>query len=199
MKVEKVVAKVNIDDQSTDFAYWQTQPYETRLAILEEIRREYHTWIGGDEGAQGMIASQDFKEFVQALNDNNVRYLIIGGYAVAFHGHPRYTKDLDVWIELSQENGDNLVKAIAQFGFGSLGLTSEDFLEPDQIIQLGYPPNRIDILNTLKGVTFEECYKARVETTFEGIDINFIDLDNLRKNKQATGRLQDLADLEKLQ
>jgi hypothetical protein len=145
-----------------------------------------------------MVLNQDFKEFIQSLNENNVRYLIIGGYAVAYHGHPHYTKDLDVWIELGRENAVNLLKSLNQFGFGSLGLTAEDFLEPDQIIQLGYPPSRIDILNTLEGVDFESCYVSKVIATIDDIPMNFIDLENLRKNKKATGRLQDLADLENL-
>ncbi len=88
------------------------------------------------------MLNQDFKEFIQFLNANSVRYLVVGGYAVAVHGHPRYTKDIDIWIEMSSENADNLLKALEQFGFGSLGLNSQDFLTPDQIIQLGYPPNR---------------------------------------------------------
>ena len=83
-----------------------------------------------------MVLNQDFKEFIQSLNENNVRYLIIGGYAVAYHGHPRYTKDLDVWIEFDRENAVNLLNALSQFGFGSLGLTTEDFLTPDQKISI---------------------------------------------------------------
>lgn len=145
-----------------------------------------------------MVLNQDFKEFIQSLNESDVRYLIIGGYAVAFHGHPRYTKDLDVWIELSQGNAANILKALTQFGFGSLGLTEDDFLEPDQIIQLGYPPSRIDIVTTVEGVDFESCYSSRVITTIDNVPMNFIDLENLKKNKKASGRLQDLADLENL-
>ncbi len=145
-----------------------------------------------------MVLNQDFKEFIQSLNDHNVRYLIIGGYAVAFHGHPRYTKDLDICIELGQENAANILKALAHFGFGSLGLTEDDFLEPDQIVQLGFPPSRIDILTTLEGVDFDECFASKIVTTIDNIQMNFIDLENLKKNKKATGRLQDLADLENL-
>jgi predicted nucleotidyltransferase len=144
------------------------------------------------------VLNQDFKEFIQFLNDNHVRYLIVGGYAVAIHGHPRYTKDIDIWIEMSPENVDNLLQALEQFGFSSLGLQAEDFLTPDQIIQLGYPPNRIDLLTTIDGVNFENCYPLRLEVTIDNIVVNFIDLDNLRKNKEASGRLQDLADLENL-
>ena len=145
-----------------------------------------------------MVLNQDFKEFIQLLNDHNARYLIIGGYAVAFHGHPRYTKDLDVWIELDPTNAANILKALTHFGFGSLGLTKDDFLESDQIIQLGYPPNRIDILTTLEGVDFDKCFASKVITTIDNTQMNFIDLENLKKNKKATGRLQDLADLENL-
>jgi predicted nucleotidyltransferase len=145
------------------------------------------------------MLTPDFKEFVQSLNDNAVRFLIVGGYAVAFHGHPRFTKDLDVWIEANQENGERLVAALAQFGFASLGLTAADFFEPDSIIQLGYPPNRIDLITGLTGVDFEVCYANRIETEIDGALVPFIDLENLKRNKLASGRAQDLADVENLQ
>jgi predicted nucleotidyltransferase len=145
-----------------------------------------------------MVLNQDFKEFIQSLNDNGVRYLVIGGYAVALHGHPRYTKDLDVWVEMRPGNAAKMVKALEQFGFASLGLKAEDFLVPDQIIQLGYPPNRIDVLSTLEGIEFESCYASRVQVEIDGVTVNFIDLENLKRNKKATGRIQDLADLENL-
>ena len=142
--------------------------------------------------------SQDFKEFIASLNANRVRYLVIGGYAVAFHGHPRYTKDLDVWVDRTPHNAARVVKALAQFGLGSLGLKADDFLVPDQIIQLGLPPSRIDVLTTLTGVGFATCYRARVRVKVDEVAVNFIDLKNLKKNKRAVGRLQDLADLENL-
>lgn len=145
------------------------------------------------------MLSKDFIEFIELLNAHNVRYLVVGGYAVALHGHPRYTKDLDVWIELSPKNAENIINALEEFGFGSLGLTPEDFLERDQIIQLGYPPNRIDIMTTLKEIQFNDCYKGKVEIQIQGIKINFIDLENLKLNKRATGRPQDLADAENLE
>jgi len=145
------------------------------------------------------VLNQDFKEFIQSLSDNQVRYLVVGGYAVALHGHPRYTKDMDVWVESDPINAKRMVLALRQFGFGSLGLDESDFLAPDQIIQLGYPPRRIDVLTSLPGVDFAECYAASVEVEIEGILVNFIDLDHLRINKRASGRLQDLADLENLE
>jgi hypothetical protein len=144
----------------------------------------------------GTVLNRDFKEFIQSLNDNQVRYLVVGGYAVAFHGHPRYTKDIDIWVEMTQENAEKVVKSLEQFGFGSLGLREEDFLIPDQIIQLGYPPSRIDLINTLSGVDFATCYTSRVQIDIEEVMVNFIDLENLKKNKQASGRHQDLADIE---
>jgi len=145
------------------------------------------------------VLNQDFKEFVESLNANHVRYLVVGGYAVAFHGHPRYTKDIDIWIERSPENAAQVVRALDQFGFGSLGLKEADFLVPDQIIQLGYPPNRIDLLSTLPGVDFATCYASRVQVEVDGVLVNFIDLENLKKNKKASGRHQDLADVENLE
>lgn len=143
--------------------------------------------------------NQDFKEFIASLNANQVRYLVVGAYAVAYHGYPRYTKDLDIWIDRTSTNADHLVEALQGFGFGSLGLKTEDFLEEDQIIQIGYPPNQIDILTSVPGVTFESCYSAKREVEIMDIVVNFIDLESLKKNKRASGRLQDLADLEKLE
>lgn len=145
------------------------------------------------------MLNQDFKEFIQSLNDNDVRYLVIGGYAVALHGYPRYTKDIDIWIQMTPENADRMVAALDEFGFAPLGLQSGDFLVPDQIIQLGYPPSRIDLITTPPGVDFETCYKARIQTVIDDITVSFIDLENLKKSKRASGRLQDLADLENLQ
>jgi hypothetical protein len=145
------------------------------------------------------MLNQDFKEFIQLLNDNQVKYLVIGGYAVAVHGHPRYTKDIDIWIEISEKNAQKLLTALTQFGFESLGLKSEDFQTPNQIIQLGYPPNRIDLITNPDGIDFQTCYDSKIEVTLNDVPVKFINLDNLKKNKLASGRLQDLADLEKLQ
>lgn len=145
------------------------------------------------------MLNQDFKEFIQSLNENDVHYLVVGGFAVALHGYPRYTKDIDIWIELDPTNAEKIVKALDQFGFGSLGLGVMDFLEEDTIIQLGYPPNRIDLITTLPGIDFEPCFTVRIVVEIDGVGINFIDLDNLKKNKRASGRAQDLADLENLQ
>ena len=143
--------------------------------------------------------NKDFKEFIELLNANNVQYLIVGGYAVGIHGYPRYTKDLDIWILVSHENAENVLKSLKQFGFGSLGLQKEDFLGHDEFVQLGYPPNRIDILTSCDGVEFETCYQSRKKVIVDDLTINFIDIENLKKNKKASARPQDLADLDNLE
>ncbi len=143
--------------------------------------------------------NKDFKEFIQSLNENDVMYLVVGGYAVALHGYPRYTKDLDIWIWINKKNIEKLLDAIKDFGFEELNLQIDDFMDSDSVIQLGYPPNRIDLMCDLIGVDFNECYEKKEQVIIDGINVNFIDLINLKKNKLALGRHQDLADLENLE
>jgi hypothetical protein len=144
------------------------------------------------------MLNKDFREFIELLNSNKVKYLVLGGYAIAFHGHPRYTKDLDIWLELSEENARNVIKVLEEFGFADLDISKEDFLHKGMVVQLGYPPNRIDLINSPDGVNFAECYKTKIEVKLDSLIVPIIDLENLKKNKKASGRLQDLADLEKL-
>jgi hypothetical protein len=146
-----------------------------------------------------MVLSPDFSDFIRSLDANGVRYLVVGGYAVAFHGHPRYTKDIDVWIDRTEENADRLMQALASFGFGAVGLRRDDFLVEDQVVQLGQPPQRIDLITTLPGVEFGDCYPRRVEVSIEDLNVCFIDIESLRIANRASGRHQDLADLENLQ
>lgn len=146
-----------------------------------------------------MVLNQDFREFIEQLNEKGVKYLVVGGYAVAFHGYPRYTKDIDFWIWLDESNADRMLQALNGFGFNSPDIKKEDFLDKDMVIQLGYPPNRIDLITDASGVDFETCFKQRVEVEIEGLKINFIDLQNLIQNKKASGRTQDLADAENLE
>jgi hypothetical protein len=148
--------------------------------------------------AKQMDLNRDFKEFIQLLNAHEVRYLIVGGYAVALHGYPRNTKDIDIWLWLDADNAKNLLKVLNDFGFGSLGLAVNDFLVPDQIIQLGYPPARIDLITSLPGVEFELCYEARIKIQIDNLVVNFIDLESLKQNKRASARPQDIADLANL-
>jgi hypothetical protein len=147
-----------------------------------------------------MQLDPDFNEFIACCATHDVRFLIVGGYAVAAHGHPRYTKDLDVWILIDPDNAARLVAALYDFGFGSLGLTPDDFIEPDTVIQLGYPPKRIDIITTATGVNFADCYPTRTEITIDGLDqpVPFIGVDDLLTNKASSARPQDLADVHAL-
>lgn len=145
------------------------------------------------------MLSQDFKEFIQALNANEVRYLVVGGYALAAHGFPRYTKDLDILLDSEEANAERVVRALSDFGFASLGLQKSDFMAKDQVIQLGYPPNRIDLLTSADGINFAEIYPNRITIRVEEVGIDFIDIESLKVNKRATGRPQDLADLDALE
>jgi len=144
------------------------------------------------------MLSADFREFLQLLNDNEVEYLLVGGYAVGYYGYPRYTGDLDIWVRSSKENAERLMHVLKQFGFGSLDITAEDFTKQYAVIQLGHPPLRIDLVTTLDGVEFDQCYQRRNTQMLDGISVDFIDLDDLRCNKRATGRARDLDDLENL-
>lgn len=142
------------------------------------------------------MLNKDFREFIRSLNSNGVRYLVLGGYALAFHGHPRYTKDLDIWLEMSPSNAKKTMKALTEFGFSGLDLSEKDFLAAGMVVQLGYPPNRIDLINSPDGVDFKECWERRVIVDLDGLDVSIIDIENFRKNKKASGRPQDLADLD---
>jgi hypothetical protein len=144
------------------------------------------------------MLSPDFSEFVALLAEHEVRYLIVGGYAVAYHGYPRYTGDIDIWLEPSSENAGRVVAALEAFGFGALGLGPETFTEPDSVVQLGYPPNRIDLLTGLEGVSFKTCFENRETAELDGIPVSFIGRDALLTNKRALGRHQDLADVDHL-
>jgi hypothetical protein len=146
-----------------------------------------------------MVLNKDFREFIELLNSHNIKYLVVGGYAVTIHGYPRYTNDIDIWFGIDKSNAERLIKALNDFGFGSLSIKIDDFLQPNKVIQLGYPPNRIDLLTSVSGLEFDECYPQKVSFDIAGIKIDFIDLENLKKNKKASGRYKDLNDLENLE
>jgi phage replication-related protein YjqB (UPF0714/DUF867 family) len=141
---------------------------------------------------------QDFKEFLNLLRANRVEYLLIGAYAVGYHGYPRATQDLDIWIAATAENATRIVTALGEFGFGSPELTAELVLRPNNIIRMGEEPVRIEILNRASGVDFAKCYDARVVDEIDGIEVSLIGLNDLKENKKASGRLKDLADLDSL-
>ena len=141
-----------------------------------------------------LILTRDFREFIECCVAHEVRFLVVGGYALAAHGHPRATKDLDIWLWPDPDNADRVVEALGEFGFGSLHLERDDFLEPEMVIQLGYPPLRIDLLTSISGVTFADCWHRRLGVDSGGIEAGFISLDDLIANKLASGRAQDLVD-----
>ncbi len=140
----------------------------------------------------------DFRDFVELFTVNDVRFLIVGGYAVAAHGLPRYTGDLDARVWVGAENASRVVRSLEAFGFSNLGLSDEDFNQPDRVVQLGYPPYRIDILTSIEGVEFDGAWERRVVLDLDGIEVPFIGRDDLLTNKRVAGRPQDIADLERL-
>jgi hypothetical protein len=142
---------------------------------------------------------KDFREFIECLHVHNVRYLIVGGYAVGAHGLPRATKDLDVWVLADRENAEGVMSALNDFGFGGLGLSADDFLRDDVVVQLGYPPLRIDILTSVDGIEFVDAYPRRMESPVAGINIAFLGREDLIANKRAAGRSQDIADANRLE
>ena len=141
----------------------------------------------------------DFKEFLKLLNSQRVEYLVIGGYAVGYHGYPRATADIDVWIAINPANAQKVAAVIREF-FGAevQGATPELFLQENKIARMGVPPFRIEILTTISGVGFAECYAERIVDAIDGVEVNLIGLKHLKANKKASGRLKDLNDLEHL-
>lgn len=140
----------------------------------------------------------DFKEFLRLLNSHTVEYLLVGGYAVGYYGYPRATADMDIWVARTPQNAAKLVTVLKEFGFNVPELSPELFLRENQVIRMGVPPFRIEIVTSASGVTFEECYAARVQAVIDDIEVNMISLDHLKANKRATGRHKDLDDLEHL-
>lgn len=145
-----------------------------------------------------MPLPKDLREFIASLNSHRVDYVIVGAYALAFHGHPRYTGDIDILVGAAPENASRLEEVLREFGFGEAGLSARDFLEPEQVIQLGRAPDRIDLLTSITGVSFEEAWANRVPAELDGIPVSFIGRELLIRNKRATERVQDHADLEAL-
>jgi len=146
-----------------------------------------------------MQLSPDFRELLECFDRHNVRYLVVGGWALAAHGVPRLTKDLDLWVWPNSGNAEAVLRALEDFGFSDLGLVEADFVEPDVVVQLGYPPNRVDLLTTPSGVDFEQCWKDRLNVTLDGLEVPFIGLEGLKANKRASDRAQDRVDVQSLE
>jgi len=140
----------------------------------------------------------DFEDFLRLLNLYEVEYLLVGGYAVGYHGYPRSTGDMDVWIAVSEANAEKTAAAVRKFGMPANQVTKDLFLDSNKVIRMGVPPVRIEVITGASGVAFDECYARRQQIEIDGIPVNFISLDDLKKNKQASGRHKDLEDLEHL-
>lgn len=141
----------------------------------------------------------DFREFIELLKKHEVEFIIVGGFAVALHGYPRFTDDLDVLVKRDKENANRLLQAVTEFGFGSLGLEVEDFTKDDMIVQLGYPPLRIDIITSISGIEdYKQLFENAISIEAENMHLKIISLDDLIKNKESTNRSIDRTDAQKL-
>lgn len=145
-----------------------------------------------------ILLPSDFKDFLRLLNEKSVEYLLVGGYAVGYYGHPRATGDMDVWVNANLDNAILVVAALTDFGFGSTAPAPDLFSQPDLVVRMGNPPLRIEILTGISGVNFTDCWEARHVTALDGVPVNMIDLASLKLNKKASGRLKDRNDLDHL-
>jgi hypothetical protein len=145
-----------------------------------------------------MGLSKDWREFLELLNSRGVDYVIVGAHSLAFHGRPRHTGDLDILVRATPENAAKLVGLLNQFGFADSGFKESDFTEPEQTIQLGRAPNRIDLLTSISGVTTDDAFATKISAMLDGIPVFILGKDALIRNKRAVGRPQDLADLDAL-
>ena len=141
---------------------------------------------------------KDFKELLELFNKHKVEYLVVGGYALAFHGAPRFTGDIDLYVRPIRENAKRILAALDEFGFGSLDLCEGDFATPGKVVQLGVPPVRIDIITNLSGVSWEKADASKVSGQYGRTPVYFISREDLLANKRATGRKKDAADIEAL-
>jgi predicted nucleotidyltransferase len=142
--------------------------------------------------------AKDFQDFLRLFLDHEVRFMVIGGYAVVHHSRPRFTGDLDLWVESSPDNAARVIKSLKDFGLRGEDVVPELISEPGQIIRFGFEPMRLEIFTNIPGVDFSECYPRRVFARIAGMDVPFISLEDLKINKRASGRHKDLQDLEEL-
>ena len=184
LRTVRKLSLVESAEKRRDLEFWLGRAPDERLAAVDRLRNEWH----GD-GARQLLA---------LFNAHQVEYVVVGGYALAFHGAPRFTGDLDLLVRATDGNAAKIVAALVAFGFGSLGLTAGDFLAPDRVVQLGVPPARIDLLTSISGVTWEDVSSGRVRGAYGEVPVDFIGRREFVKNKRASGRHRDLADLEAL-
>ena len=145
-----------------------------------------------------MEVQQDFKELLKLFNSHKIEYIVVGGYALAYHGAPRYTGDIDIFVKPDKQNAKRIIAALDAFGFESIGLKEADFISPDKVVKLGVPPVRIDIITSISGVTWEDAFTGRIKGPFDDFTVNYLGRDQFILNKRAMGRKKDQADLEAL-
>lgn len=193
MKVWLRVCKSWEEEAAADREYWDQFTGDERVAMIKDLHREW-------ERINHVVLTDnaDFAELFATLNKHDVRYVIVGGYAFVFYVKTRYTKDLDLFVEPTHENATRLIRALDDFGFGSLNLTPDAFAE-GQVVLLGAEPTRIDFITRIAAVTFDDAWATRERGTYMGVPVNYIGREELKRNKAAVGRHQDLSDLEGLQ
>ncbi len=187
--IQKIVVKKNLDENNSiidDLKFWLSKSPEERVSTVEYLRRQYHG------------SSARFKELLKLFNAHKVEYVIVGDYALAFHGSPRYTGDIDVLVKPDEENAQRVLGALEEFGFGSIGIEKSDFMYQNKVVQLGVPPVRIDIITSISGVSLDETFAGALEGKYGDIPVSYIGRDQFIKNKRAIGRQKDLSDLEAL-
>jgi predicted nucleotidyltransferase len=175
-----------------------TNPKRRGTGFHGHLRNVWNIWKGCAASTMALQLPPDFKEFLKLLNSHQVKYLLIGGYAVGYYGYARATQDMDVWIAADPENADRIVRALADFGFQTSELSPRLFLEGHNIVRMGLPPMRIEVLTKISGVGFDESYDERIAGNIDGVDVTLISLAKLKINKRAAGRHKDLDDLERL-
>lgn len=190
-RVIRVTTDRESDDDRRSLAYWLSRPPAERVRHVEELRRQWYRSLGFDGSPPRR------RELLESFNSRKVEYVVVGGYAVAHHGAPRFTGDIDLLVRPTQENAARVLDALAAFGFGSLDITTADLTEPGRVIQLGNSPWRIDLLTRLAGTTWEEVWTHAVDGAFE-VPTKVIGLQQLKSNKRALGRPRDLDDLARL-
>jgi len=183
-------------------AYFTPLPKPTRRMANTTVRsrrnsawKSFSIWSNPNNP---MNLNKDLREFVELLNSRKIKYVLVGGHAVAYHGFPRFTGDVDFFIDTSPDNAALVAAAVGDFGFANLGLKEADFRGPETVVQLGRAPHRIDILTSVTAVSFAEAWETRVATTLDGLPVWVISKDLLVRNKLATGRPQDLADAKRI-
>lgn len=194
-RLERTRITVTTHEQAAeeDRRYWWARTGIERLEALEQMRRVHY----GCEEIMTILPT-DFRDLVVLLNKNNVDYLLVGGYAVSFHGYPRATIDFDVWVGANQENASKVAEVLEEFGFGPREEVENLLAQEGQVVRMGVPPTRLEFITSASGLDFQECLAKKVVAEIDGVQVNVIDLASLRKNKKAAGRHKDLSDLENL-